>query len=184
MRGACLATNVARCWQPTFVRWQAVRIRASANFSVEQTGQSVEPLQVRLRPKTYDLYQWDILNPECEQLFERNLSEHRITSLRVILSQVGIGFRGVRQAAVARCASPSDALPSAASNWAVADVAKLQEDLVHAEAVNEQLQEEVRVLNSRIATQEAKEFELSFIIDKFVGDYRDASQQYASDLMA
>lgn len=177
-------TSVGVSWQVIYVCKNGTDYNSQALSSpVEQTGKMIEPFQVRLRPKIHDYYTWDILKPECAPLFEKNLSDHTISSLKVICSQLRLGFRAISTdgtgAVLSRRASSAGAWMGVGRS---ADSSKLHDDLVCAQAQIEQLQAQLRAANHKIDAHESTDFEHNFLIERIANlleEYRESNQNYS-----
>jgi hypothetical protein len=68
-----------------------------ADSTLDSTlGIRIEPSQVRLRTTPDDPYIWERLK-EKEHLFEKNISDHSIATLKEVCEGVGKSFRAIRK---------------------------------------------------------------------------------------
>jgi hypothetical protein len=79
-----------------FVRLQNTSLEPANSMLDSRLGILVEPSQVRLRTTLDKPYIWERLK-EKEHLFEKNISNHSIVSLKKVSEGVGTSFAAVKK---------------------------------------------------------------------------------------
>jgi hypothetical protein len=88
-------TTVGTVYRTISVRKRKTSCHILANTLLEsRLGITIEPSQVRLIPRTDDLYCWKVLS-EKQYLFSKNLSEHSTGAYKELWSGVGVTFEAV-----------------------------------------------------------------------------------------